>query len=80
MAVADSFRRVADSALCQVSLVVQSGRHCEVERTYLLELDYIGSDDDARLGSHSVPSKLVLAESTCTVRWSRPLLSSIARW
>jgi len=79
VAAAGSFRRVADSALCQVSLVVQSGHHCEVERTYLLELDCIGSADDVRSGSHSGLSKLVLAESTCTVRWSRPLWSSIAR-
>jgi hypothetical protein len=79
-AVVGSSRKVADSALCRVSLVVQVDDHCVVERTYLHGLDHIGSADDVQLGNHSVPLTPALAESRCIDLANRPLLSSTAHY
>jgi hypothetical protein len=78
--VADSFRMVAGSALCPVSLVVQADRHCAVEQTYLHELGRIGAAvDDARVGSHNVLLIPALAESRRIARSSMPLSWSTGR-
>jgi hypothetical protein len=80
VAIVDSFRMVADSALYRVSLDVRVDDHCVVERTYLHGLDHIGSADDVQLGNHSVPLTPALAESRCIDRLNRPLLSSTAHY